>query len=165
MRQVTIFVAVLLLGGTWQLSRADEARPAPEQCPPAIARTNADAVGYFIASDKLSVLKEARSFAYRVATEKVLRQLERAKLVCRKGCVGGEVEVTTGVDDSRPCRHGVLGKRARKRDREAWHRACLNSLDYAKQCDDARVKAEKPAWAECELAMWGKKTMDCKCRR
>ncbi len=163
MRQLIAFVAVVLLVGAWQQSRADEARPTPSKCRPVMARTSAAAVGYFIASDKLIVLKEARSFAYRVATEKVLRQLERAKLVCPTGCVAGEAEVITGVDDSRPCRHGLLDKR--KRNRQGWRRACLNTLDYAKQCDAAAVKAEKPAWAECELSMWGKKTVDCKCRR
>ena len=164
MRQAVVagVITILCAGQTY----ADRGKPGPGKCAPVLAHTSAEASGFFIASDKLRVLKEARSFAYRVATDKVVRQLDRAKLVCPQGCVAGEIGVTTGVDDSRLCLHGVLGAgRDDERSRQGWRRACINTLDYAKQCDSAEVEADKPAWAERGLAMWGKQTLDCKCAR
>lgn len=170
---VALLLTVLLWLGIWprRLSHAEPPRDLCERCAPATVRAATEERAFFIGRTRVEAMKSASELAYRVASERVVRTVEKKRLQCpAEGCVPGPEEVTSGIEESLPCRHGRLSKKPRNRQLAKkrlakWREACVATLGDAEKCDDVAVQRAKPEWAECSVGVWAKKTRRCAPRR
>ena len=157
----------LLAASSRSISHAGHDTDLCARCAPLAVRAITEETEFFLARTEVEAMKAARELAYRIASERVVRKVEQSPLQCpRDGCVPGREEVTAGIDQSRPCRRGSLSDapRNRKRARQRlarWRKACVEALGPAAGCDDEKLQRAKPAWAECSVEVWAKKTRTC----
>jgi len=162
-----LLLGIWLVGGTRRVSRAENEPDICSRCGPVTVRAVTEVQGSFIAKDSLEAMKSAQELAYRVASERVVRKVRQSRLECPDtDCVRGREDVTTGIEESPPCRRGSLDEKTRNRKRarqrrEQWRKACVETLDAAEKCDDGDVQRTKPAWAECSVKVWARKTRSC----